>query len=251
MTSERFTQASVAEQPELARRIEQLIESVWPAYFRRARPWPDDGRVDWSGVYHRWPHLQLALLDGDRLIAAANSVPLTWNSTAESLPSEGWDWAMRSALDSYEDSRPTHTLCGLAITIARDRQGEGLSRRMLRWMHATGQAHGMARLIVPVRPVHKARHPHTPMSEYATWVDSTGLPRDPWVRTHVRIGGRIVRPCDQAMRMTGTLQEWAEWLETSLPEAGSITHPQLLSPLQIADGSALYTEPNLWMIHGD
>lgn len=249
MTSNEFTQVSIAQRPELASRIEQLIEDVWPAYFRKAHAWPDKGSVDWEGIYHRWPHLQLALLDGDRLIAAANSAPLAWNSSATSLPQEGWDWAMRSALEHHETGQETHTLCGLAVTIARDRQGEGLSRRMLKWMQATGQANGMSRLIVPVRPMHKARHPHTTMAEYATWRNAAGLPRDPWVRTHVRIGGQIVGPCAKAMRMTGTIQEWSEWLDTPLPATGSITHPQLLAPLQIADGSALYTEPNLWVIH--
>lgn len=250
MTSDGFTFFSVAQRPELTLRIERLIDDVWPTYFRKARSWPEDGRVDWSGIYRRWPHLQLGLLDGDRLIAAANSVPLTWSGPAAALPKEGWDWAMRCALDDHEAGHRTHTLCGLAVTIARDRQGEGLSRRMLRWMHAAGKARGMERLIVPVRPVHKARHPHTPMAEYATWVDAAGLPRDPWVRTHVRIGGRIGVPCDEAMRMTGTIQEWSAWLDTPLPDDGVITHPELLAPLQIADGSALYTEPNLWVMHG-
>ena len=52
------------------------------------------------------------------------------------------------------------------------------------------------------------------------------------------------------MRLVGTTQEWSEWLGIALPSEGAITHPQLLAPLQITSGSALYTEPNLWMMHG-
>ena len=247
------TRASVAERPELASQIEALIASVWPTYFLYAHPYPNDGMIDWGGIYRRWPQLQLALFEDRTLIAAANSIPLAWDDAPEALPNDGWDWAMRQGREDLEAGRTPKTLCGLSVTIARDRQGEGLSSLMLRWMHAVGREHGMERLIVPVRPAHKARYPHTPMAEYANWTNSDGLPQDPWIRTHIRIGGRIVKPCNAAMRMSGTVAEWSEWLGNPIPASGFYIAPDLLTPLVIDSqtGIGLYTEPNLWIIHGE
>ncbi len=249
MTSPRDTRATIAQRPDLIAPVEALVAEVWPTYFRYARTDPSDGRVDWPGLYRRWPHLQLVLLRGDAVIAAAHTAPLAWDGDPAGLPDEGWDWAMRRSLDDLDAGLAPRTLCGLSVTIARQHQGEGLSQVMLRWMHAVGLEHGMSRLIVPVRPSHKSRHPHTPMAQYATWTDE-GLPRDPWIRTHVRIGGRIVGPCDRAMRMIGSAEEWSAWLGMPLPPDGERTHPELLSPLKLSGGVGRYTEPNLWVIHG-
>ncbi len=250
MTSLQHTRATLAEQPALIVPVQRLVEETWPTYFQHARTDPDDGRVDWMGLYRRWPHLQLALLDGDRVIASAHTAPLAWDAAPSELPGEGWDWAMRRSLDDLDAGATPKTLCGLAVTIAPDRQGEGLSRVMLRWMHDVARQHGMERLIVPVRPSHKPRHPNTPMGQYATWIREDGLPRDPWIRTHIRIGGCIVGPCDRAMRMIGTAAEWSQWLGVPLPEDGELTHPDLLAPLRLSGGIGRYVEPNLWMLHG-
>ena len=67
---------------------------------------------------------------------------------------------------------------------------------MLQWMSAVGRQHGMSKLIVPVRPSHKDRHPHMSMADYAAKSRSDGLHPDPWIRTHQRIGGRIIGPCN-------------------------------------------------------
>lgn len=250
MTSHEHTRVTIADRPELIAVVQRLISDIWPDYFQNARSDPDDGRVDWMGLYHRWPHLQLALLDGDRVIASAHTAPLAWAGEPSELPEEGWDWAMRRSRDDLDAGSTPETLCGLAVTIASDRQGEGLSQVMLRWMHTVARQHGMPRLIVPVRPSQKFRHPHTPMMEYASRVREDGLPQDPWIRTHIRIGGRIISACDQAMQMVGTAAEWSHWLNMPLPDDGEQTHPDLLSPLVLSDGIGRYVEPNLWMLHG-
>jgi hypothetical protein len=250
MISPQHTRATIASRPDLMTSVQDLISSTWPDYFQHARPDPDDGRVDWVGLYRRWPHLQLALLDRDRVIASAHTAPLAWEGDPSALPEEGWDWAMRRSRDDLDAGRTPKTLCGLAVTIASDRQGEGLSRVMLRWMHTVARQNGMERLIVPVRPSHKFRHPHTTMTEYASWTREDGLPRDPWIRTHIRIGGQIIGSCDRAMRMIGTTAEWSQWLRMPLPDDGEQAHPDLLSPLILSGGVGRYVEPNLWVLHG-
>lgn len=244
-----YTTRTVAEDPELARRIEDLIGAVWPSYFIHAPPHPPDGRIDWGGIYRRWPHLQIGLLDGDELIASANTLPLHWDDDPATLPDAGWNWAMRQGLADFEAGLPGRTLCGLAATVARHRQGEGLSREVLRVMRAAGRAHGMERLIVPVRPPQKDRHPHLSMADYAAKTREDGLHPDPWVRTHQRLGARIIGPCSTAMCMSGSRADWSAWLGADLPESGAWTGPTLLAPLQLSDGVGIYTEPNLWMIH--
>ena len=51
--------------------------------------------------------------------------------------------------------------------------------------------------------------------DYAFRTRDDGLPVDPWLRVHVRAGGRIDRVAPRSMGIPGTVEEWREW--TGLP----------------------------------
>ena len=56
-------------------------------------------------------------------------------------------------------------------------------------MAGSRPAHGLDALIAPVRPTWKERYPLTPIERYVLWRREDGLPYDPWLRTHERVGG--------------------------------------------------------------
>ena len=60
-------------------------------------------------------------------------------------------------------------------------------------MRANARLHGLRRLIACVRPTLKDRYPLVPIERYLEWRRDDGLPFDPWIRLHVRLGGRIAR----------------------------------------------------------
>ena len=72
-------------------------------------------------------------------------------------------------------------------------ENRGQSRLLLGAMRALAAERGWAQLLAPVRPNWKARYPLTPIQRYAGWTRPDGLPFDPWLRVHARLGGRILR----------------------------------------------------------
>jgi hypothetical protein len=118
-------------------------------------------------------------------------------------------------------------------------------------MGAIARAHGLGDLIAPVRPSWKERYPLTPIERYAYWTRDDGLPFDPWMRVHVRLGGEILRPEPRSLAITGTVAEWESWLDQALPESGEYVFPRGLATLAVdreADRGE-YWEPNVWMRH--
>jgi hypothetical protein len=110
--------------------------------------------------------------------------------------------------------------------------------------------HGFAELVAPVRPSGKA-DPHEPMTTYSARTRDDGLPADPWLRVHVRAGGRIDKVAPRSMVVPGTLDEWREWTGLPFDRTGAVAVPQALAPVHcdIEHGVATYVEPNVWVRH--
>src|SRR5207237_9816125 len=127
-------------------------------------------------------------------------------------------------------------------------QAAGLTRSMTEGIGPTAREHGLGERAAPLRPSWKERYPLAPIERYARWTREDGLPFDPWIRTHVRVGGEILKPEPQSMRISGTVVEWEEWTEMAFPESGEYVFPHGLSPLSGDRESALgrYFELTLW-----
>lgn len=245
---------TVADDPPLADRIQELIDRVWPKFVTQS--WIPKGHpmpYDWFGIYRRWPHLQIALIDpADGMLAGAcNALTLSWDGAADDLPDEGWNWAMYKGQQDYEAGRTPNVGHALSVTLDPAYRGRQLSGVALRAMKLLIQETGVQRFFVAVRPPTKARYPITPMAEFCTWKNAEGLPLDPWMRVHVRLGARIIKPCNRSQPLAGTVAEWEKWLDLPLPASGDYVAPGLLAPLHVdreAD-EAVCWEPNVWMEH--
>lgn len=86
------------------------------------------------------------------------------------------------------------------------------------------------------------------MADYAARIRSDGLPWDPWLRVHVRAGGRIVGPCPASMTIAGSLSQWREWSGLPLDRDGDVEIVGALSPVHVSviHDRAVYVEPNIW-----
>jgi len=78
-----------------------------------------------------------------------------------------------------------------------------------------------------------------------------GLPADPWLRVHVRMGGRIVKVAPCSMVIPGTLREWREWTGEPFDESGDVLVPFACNPVHVSleQDHAVYVEPNVWVHH--
>jgi GNAT superfamily N-acetyltransferase len=231
-----------ADRPDLRElRRERLLRRTFPEYMNHNEP---GGRF-WGRLYEEHPDFQLALLDGDELVAELHSVPTPWAGTIEDLAS-GWDEAFTRA---FESDREANVLCALAIAVLPERQGERLSGHMLEAMRAAAGAAGLEALIAPVRPTLKARYPLIPIESYAGWRRTDGSHFDPWIRLHERLGGEILAPAPASMVMEAPAAEWEEWLAFALPADGTYVVPEMQAPLEVRDGVGRHVEPNVWLRH--
>jgi GNAT superfamily N-acetyltransferase len=156
----------------------------------------------------------------------------------------GIDWAMSNGVAGDPSD-----LCAIVVGITPEYRGQGLSAVLLRRMAGVAAAHGLDCMIAPVRPTWKERYPLTPIERYMLWRREDGLPYDPWLRTHERVGAEILAPAPRSMTVTGSRDVWEEWTGLQFPEDGDYVVPGALVPVRFEGGTGTYVEPNIWMRH--
>jgi GNAT superfamily N-acetyltransferase len=195
-----------------------------------------------------YPEYQFVLYDdeADELVAEGHTLPVPWDGSVEGLPA-GFDGIFERGFGDEEKT----ALSAMAAEIRPAFQGGGLAVRVLEVMRDVARRHGLGALIAAVRPSLKERYPLAAIDEYAQWSRPDGLPFDPWLRVHARIGGRILRPEPRSLRISGTVAEWEEWTQMAFPVSGEYVFPHGLALLSIdrAADVGLYYEPNVWVAH--
>lgn len=205
-----------------------------------------------SPALDRYLDFVLVGLDGAEVVARAFSVPFCLNIAGrDALPDGGWDEVIRWAHEDHVLGRRPNAVSALEISLLPRMRGAGHSRTMLEAMKANARAFGFADLYAPVRPNEKQLQPLVPMSTYAAQLRADGLPADAWLRTHVRIGGRIVKVAPCSMTIVGTVAEWSRWTGMTFDRSGAIAVEGALAPVSISleHDSGVYVEPNVWVHH--
>ena len=243
-----FTVIRYSERPDLWDNSEAISSEVWPEYNQH-------GAVVsryWGRLFDDFPDCQFALFDAEaqEVIAEGHTAPCDWDGTTEGL-GDGIDTMMVAAFEARAAGRRPTALCALAAEVRPRFQGGGLADRILDVMSDVGRDAGLGHLIAPVRPSFKDRYPITPIEQYLEWTRPNGEPFDPWVRIHVRRGGKIAKPIPHSMLITGTVAEWESWTGMRFPGDGEYTFPDGLAPVEIDHerDRGSYWEPNVWIVH--
>ena len=214
---------------------------------QHAQLWPEFMNQDpivstfWPRLYELYPDFQFWVLDGKETVAYACTVPVRWDGIPEP---RGIDWALSNGVAGDPSD-----LCAIVVGIAPEYRGQGLSAVLLRRMAGVAAAHGLDCMIAPVRPTWKERYPLTPIERYMLWRREDGLPYDPWLRTHERLGAVILDPAPRSMTVTGSRDEWEKWTGLQFPEDGDYVVPGALVPVSFEGGTGTYVEPNIWVRH--
>jgi hypothetical protein len=227
--------------------MEALFAEGFPAFITA-----DQEAKKYIGRVREWfPHLNIVLVaQGDTPVATGWGVPIRWSGEVADLPSGYTDTTRRAvALREIAGAPDTFVICG---GIAHpQRKGTGLAGALITALIALSDREGWPRVIAPLRPTLKHRYPLTAIEDYAAWTRPDGEPFDPWLRTHVRLGGRLIATAPQSQTMTGTVAEWETWSGMVFPATGDYVIPGGLSTLHIDQGAdeGLYVEPNIWVRH--
>jgi hypothetical protein len=234
---------TAAARPDLWERSRSLFTTEWPEYNMHG----NHTAKYFGALYPKYAHLQVLLYDAsaDSVVGRGRTIPFRWDGTLDDLPA-GMDALGDRALN---DSRQPSALSALAAEVAIDRQGTGLSRRIIESMATVARSAGLAPLVAPVRPSWKDRYPLIPIARYAQWVRPDGLPFDPWLRVHVRLGATLLRTEPRSLEIEAPVSDWEAWTGMSFPEDGEYVFPAGLAPLSVRQGTGSYWEPNIWMRH--
>lgn len=89
------------------------------------------------------------------------------------------------------------------------------------------------------------------MDDYINWQNKDGLPFDPWLRVHIKAGGKIIGICKKSMDVSGSVSEWEEWTDLIFPSSGDYVVDRALIPITIDKKKDIgkYIEPNVWIVH--
>lgn len=245
----RFIVRTRADCPELKKAASAIEQAAWNdlGYLNFTRPHYEL----YAQLLETYADYQLCLVDEARgyPVAVANCVPLSCRGV-DGLPPEGWDWVVERAAMRGADEE-ADTLGALAISVPAVYRAKGYARLMIRELLALAERKGLNGLVAPVRPSLKARHPRVAIEDYVTWTDDLGRAYDPWIRSHLASGGRLVGPCVRSMVVEEPVGFWETWTEQRFERSGSYEMAGGLVPLEIDLESqrGRYAEPNVWVAY--
>ena len=240
---------TLEERPDLVPRLAEVAnDESWPEFAMHNNA----ANELWKELRSHFFGFQWALLDEERdeVVGMGYSTPLAWDGEVEHIPG-GFDDVLRTSARHHAEGVQPNTLSALMATVAPNRRGEGLSGLLIQAMRRVAGTHGFDHLIAPVRPTWKDRYPLVPIERYMEWRRDDGLPFDPWLRLHERLGGRMLAPCPESGLFSATVAEWESWTKMAFPESGDYVIPGALSLLHIdrEQDFGVHVEPNVWFRH--
>jgi GNAT superfamily N-acetyltransferase len=245
----KLTITTLAERPELIGRVYD-VENTWPSFMGGDAV----GNALFGRVAGDFPQFCVMATDSAGTpVARGRSVPFHFGGPGrEELPDGGWDRVLVWAYDDLGSGAQVNVASALEIMIAPAYLGAGLSYRILAALREAVAAQGITTMVAPLRPNEKHLVPHVPMAEYITLTRPDGLPRDAWLRVHVRAGAVIERVAPASMVIAGSLARWRAWTGLPFDTAGDVLVPGALVPVtcSTAHDHAVYVEPNVWVRHG-
>ena len=240
------TLVTTASRPDLDELAAELFAEHWPEYIFH----DPDVKAYLPRVRELFMDWDFFGLDGDRLVGACYGVPIAWSREVADLPS-GYTDTLRRAVTGHDAGSRPDTFVVLGAMVRHDEAGRGWAGRIISALRDRAVVAGMEAVIAPVRPTIKKLYPLTDIDTFAAWKRQDGLPLDPWVRTHVRLGATLLCGAPASQTMTGTVAEWEAWTKLALPSTGDYVIPDGLAILTVdreAD-RGVYHDPNVWMRH--
>ena len=238
-----------ADSPDLKKAACSIEQAAWSdlGYLNYTR----SGYELYTKLLEDFADFQLCLIDEERgyPVAVANCVPIKCSGVDE-LPAEGWDWLVENAAECQQHGTANMPRA-VAVSVPFLYRSMGSPRIMIRALLELSQSKGLNGLVVPVRPSSKALHPTVSIDEYITWTDQKGRPYDPWLRSHIYSGGKIVRPCERSMVVQEHIGFWENWSKRKFESSGHYEVRGALVPVEIDldRNVGSYVEPNVWVAY--
>ncbi|MGK7929424.1 MAG: GNAT family N-acetyltransferase [Spirulina sp.] len=206
---------------------------------------------EWIDLYSLYPEFQFGLIEiaSQKMIAQGSCVPIPWDRPLEELPNTGCDWALTTGLAGKSNNTKPTILGAVSLAVLPQYRGRGLSKYLVDYMQELARSYQFSALILAVRPTLKHLYPLTPMERYIQWKNEADFAFDPWLRTHLKQGAKLIGICDRSTTIVEPIFYWERTTQMRFPETGSYIIPSGIVPLEIDCNAnqGSYIEPNIWL----
>jgi GNAT superfamily N-acetyltransferase len=239
---------SAGERPDLVAPAEALGATLWPRYLSTKNHQKYRKKL-YEPPLARFQSIAVDRASGE-VVALGNCIPFILPRSRH-LPDEGWDWVLEAGATAAARGEACDSLSALSVAIRPDRRGEGLAIKLLEAMKFSAVREGLSAMVAPVRPTLKHMYPLQDFETYCGWKTQDGLPFDPWLRTHMKMGATFLQHATCSMTVAASVDQWNSWTGLRFPESGEYWLPSALSVLRIdlEEDCGIYEEPNYWMRH--
>ena len=237
--------ANFKERPDLYDTQEEICGKAFPTFLY----YSEIAANTWDKMIEYYQEYQLLFLHDEKIVCVFNCMPMNNDFTDEELPDDAFEWGLAKGIKDFEDSKEINAALGVQIIIPQNFQGKRISHIAVTEIKNMCVKMGIQKLIIPVRPTLKSKYPINDIANYIKWTNDKGLPFDPWLRVHVEHNGKIIKPCNEAVKIKGSIKQWETWTKMSFPESGMYVVDGALCPVKIdkKNDVGVYTEPNVWV----
>ena len=217
------------ERPDLYDLQEEICGKAFPVFLY----YSEIATNTWDKMIGYFNEYQLLFLHNDKIICVFNCMPMNHDFSDEELPEDAFDWGLEKGIKDFEDGKEINAALGVQVIISKEYQGKGLSSIAVVEIKNMCAKMGIRKLIIPVRPTLKSKYPINDIDNYIKWKNEKRLPFDPWLRVHIEQNGKIIKVCNEALKIKGTVKQWEKWTQMSFPESGMYVVEGALCPIRI------------------
>ena len=228
--------------------LEKYRKSIVNAFPEIVRKSPIISKY-WDRVENYFKEYQLFLINECGFVVGfVNSIPFHWEDKLNCLPREGWDWMLIKGIEDYEHGQKPNSLGGLQIIVSKEFLGQGYSKVIINKAKQLVVDLDFDNFVIPIRPIFKSRYPYMSMTEYINYKEGDKI-YDPWIRTHLKGGAKILHVCDRAMHVYGNLSFWEDLINVPISKSGKYLVEGALNPIDIdvSKNYGEYFEDNIWI----
>jgi GNAT superfamily N-acetyltransferase len=223
----------------------EIVKTIWPQLMLNSKV----AKTYWNKLEEYFPEYQVFLLDKkNHIIGFSNTIPFSWKRKISQLPDTGWDWLIEKGIDDHEKGAAPNCLGGLQVGISKHYQGKGYSKIIIKEVINICKISGYKHFVIPLRPTYKSRYPLISMKKYIRWKKGNKI-FDPWIRTHINCGAKIIKLCKKSMTFTGSIKDWREWSGIDIIDNGKYIIEGALKPvfINVKKNKGVYYDENIWI----
>ena len=149
-----------------------------------------------------------------------------WDGNPDSLPG-GWSDAVRKLYLDFVTASKVNTRILLSAWLDKGHRGARLAERLVRGMLEAGGDEQAEYCVLPGLPTSRTRDrelAEMPFEEFARRTGPDGMPEDPWIGLHLRMGGGSSSTPTGLIDSCGNCAHWrtSELTSTSFPRLASV-----------------------------